>query len=56
LHCWYNFLFKIIKNFKIGLGDAFIAKILPIHIQEMINHFSKTHSQKTCENLLGAVN
>ena len=37
------------------LGDAILCKILPIHIQEMINAFSKTHSEKTCRNLLGDV-
>lgn len=37
------------------IGDAIITKILPIHIQEMINSFAKTHSEKTCKNMLGAV-
>jgi integrase len=38
------------------IGDAIISKILPIHIQEMVNSFSKTHSVKTCKNLIGDVN
>ena len=37
------------------IGDAIISKLLPIHIQEMINDFAKTHSKKTCENLLSDV-
>lgn len=37
------------------IGDAIIIKILPIHIQEMVNDFSKTHSVKTCKNLIGDV-
>lgn len=37
------------------IGSAVISKILPIHIQEMINGFSKTHSEKTCRNFLGDV-
>jgi integrase len=37
------------------IGNIVISKILPIHIQEMINDFSKTHSEKTCRNLLGDV-
>jgi len=37
------------------IGDAIISKILPIHIQEMINNFSKSHSEKTCRNLLSDV-
>lgn len=37
------------------IGDSIMSKILPMHIQEMINDFSKSHSEKTCENLLGAV-
>lgn len=37
------------------IGDAVMSKILPIHIQQMINSFSKTHSEKTCKNLLGAI-
>ncbi|WP_238899315.1 site-specific integrase [Clostridium sp. YIM B02500] len=37
------------------IGDAIMSKILPIHIQEMINEFSKTHSQKTCRNLLSDI-
>lgn len=37
------------------IGDAVMSKILPIHIQEMINDFSKTHSEKTCRNLLGDI-
>lgn len=38
------------------IGQAMITKILPIHIQQMINDFAKTHSEKTCRNLLGTVN
>ncbi len=37
------------------IGGMVISKILPIHIQEMINDFSKTHSEKTCRNLLGDI-
>lgn len=37
------------------IGDALITKLLPIHIQEMMNDFAKTHSAKTCKNMLGAV-
>ena len=37
------------------IGDAIMSKILPIHIQEMINDFSKTHSEKTCRNLLSDI-
>lgn len=37
------------------IGDAKMSKILPIHIQQMINNFSKKHSEKTCKNLLGVV-
>lgn len=37
------------------IGAAIISKILPIHIQEMINDFAKTHSEKTCRNLLGDI-
>jgi len=37
------------------IGDALMSKILPIHIQEMINNFSKTHSEKTCQNMLGDI-
>ena len=37
------------------IGDAMISKILPIHIQEMVNSFSKKHSVKTCKNLIGDV-
>jgi integrase len=38
------------------IGNAIISKILPIHIQEMINAFSKNHSVKTCRNLVGDIN
>lgn len=37
------------------IGDAIISRILPIHIQEMINDFHKNHSEKTCKNLLNAI-
>jgi integrase len=37
------------------IGSALIAKILPMHIQEMINDFAKNHSEKTCQNLLGTI-
>lgn len=37
------------------IGDAIISKILPIHIQAMVNSFSKKHSEKTCKNMLGDV-
>lgn len=37
------------------IGDAIISKIFPIHIQEMINDFSKTHAEKTCSNFLGDI-
>lgn len=37
------------------IGNAFMTKILPIHIQEMMNDFSKTHSEKTCQNMLGDI-
>jgi len=37
------------------IGDAIVSKILPIHIQEMMNSFSKEHSYKTCKNMLGDV-
>lgn len=35
------------------IGDAMMIKILPIHVQEVINDYSKTHSKKSCQNLLG---
>lgn len=38
------------------IGSSIITKILPMHIQEMINDFSKNHSEKTCRNLLSTVN
>jgi len=37
------------------IGDAIISKILPIHIQEMMNSFAKTHAVKTCKNMLGDI-
>lgn len=37
------------------IGDAMLSKIMPIHIQEMMNIFRKTHSEKTCKNLLNDV-
>lgn len=43
---------KDLRNAYEYIGDTPISKILPIHIQEMINTFSKTHSEKTCRNLL----
>lgn len=38
------------------IGEAKLTKILPIYIQQMINDFAKTHSEKTCKNLLGVIN
>lgn len=46
---------KYIKYADKYIGKAIMSKILPIHIQEMINEYSKTHSEKTCENLLGTI-
>lgn len=37
------------------ISNAIMSKILPIHIQQMINDFSKTHSEKTCQNLLNDI-
>lgn len=37
------------------IGSAFMLKILPMHIQSMVNDFAKTHSEKTCQNMLGDV-
>lgn len=37
------------------IGNALMLKILPIHIQTMINEFAKTHSEKTCQNMLGDI-
>ena len=37
------------------IGGAIISKILPIHIQEMLNTFSKTHSEKTCKNMISDI-
>jgi integrase len=37
------------------IGDAIITKILPMNIQEMMNDFSKDHSEKTCRNLLSDI-
>ncbi|MDD5022404.1 MAG: site-specific integrase [Endomicrobiaceae bacterium] len=37
------------------IGNTLLKKILPIHIQEMINEFAKTHSEKTCKNLIGDI-
>jgi integrase len=37
------------------IGDAILSKILPIHIQEMVNTFAKTHAVKTCKNFIGDV-
>lgn len=37
------------------IGSAPIIKIIPINIQEMINDFSKTHSEKTCQDLLSVI-
>lgn len=37
------------------IGDMVISKILPMHIQEMINDFSKTHANKTCHCLLSDI-
>lgn len=37
------------------IGDAILARILTIHIQDMINSLGDTHSRKTCKNILGSV-
>ena len=37
------------------IGNAIMLKILPIHIQTMLNDFAKTHSEKTCQNMLGDI-
>lgn len=37
------------------IGTTIMLKILPIHIQTMINDFAKTHSEKTCQNMLGDI-
>lgn len=37
------------------IGDTIISKILPVHIQQMMNQIAKTHTAKTCRNILGAV-
>lgn len=46
---------KSVKYANKYIGDAILIKILPIHIQEMVNSFSKTHSEKTCKNLIGDI-
>lgn len=46
---------KSVKYADKYIGDAVLIKILPIHIQEMVNSFSKSHSEKTCKNLVGDV-
>lgn len=40
------------KNVYPYFDDVLITKIIPINIQEFINNYSKTHSQKSCKNLL----
>ena len=47
---------KYIKYASVFIGDSVMSKILPIHIQGLINEFSKTHSEKSSSNLYGAVN
>ena len=37
------------------IGEALLCKILPVHIQILINEYSKNHSKKTCENLIGVL-
>jgi integrase len=46
---------SVLKYASQYIGDAIISKILPIHIQEMMNDFSKKHSEKTCRNMLGDI-
>lgn len=46
---------SIVKYADGYIGDALLIKILPVHIQDMINEFAKTHSEKTCRNLLGDI-
>jgi integrase len=46
---------KSVKYANKYIGDAILVKILPVHIQEMVNSFSKTHSEKTCKNLIGDI-
>lgn len=46
---------KSVKYANEYIGDAILSKILPIHIQEMVNSFAKTHSEKTCKNLIGDI-
>lgn len=37
------------------IGNVILKKILPIHIQKMINKFAETHAEKTCKNLLSDI-
>lgn len=37
------------------IGEMKLSKILPMHIQLMMNEFSKNHSRKTCNNLVSVV-
>ena len=48
---------KVINTYmKDHLKDVYLAKILPINLQQIINSFSKNHSEKTCRNVLGVLN
>lgn len=47
---------RAIKYISEYIGELPISNILPLHIQEAINNFSKNHSEKTCRNVLGVVN
>lgn len=47
---------RAVKYVDKYIGNMQLIKILPIHIQEAINDFAKTHSEKTCKNVLGVVN
>ncbi len=51
----YGYKKNIKTNAKRYIGDALLFKILPDHIQTMINDFSKSHSEKSCRNLLSDV-
>lgn len=46
---------SILKYADKYIGEAIITKILPMHIQEMVNLFAKTHSYKTCKNMIGDI-
>ena len=47
---------RAIKYMYKYLGNMQLTKILPMHVQEAINTFAESHSEKTCKNVLGVLN